>query len=447
MRCDVRASCSALPVLEAALYSNPAFRRPNLSVPGVSVAESTATTSLVRQIISALMSTAASLGIESEIVLPATFDFIMSGLYAQQLQIEETHLRTPAIEHGANDGSGNGDVVLPYLWMCPVCIAAGEAPERAYLPDADRRGQKLYPRQTQLSRPGGRRIGDLGALVVRLIVEAVDLSESHFTAGGGHRGEFDLVMSNADRLILGEIKSSPLVAFPIVKSARSIQPGHRWVTGFGCEGDWAMFVGAASAIHQRLPLSNPIGSGRQWPLPDLLTLAADPDKVQSILGAWTRHLVGYVKFNAEPASTRWLRFGCGNLETGAGTERLQLRVDNTKSLPGIDRTDDIKKGVAQVMLFDRLKKGCAKDAIKTVLFGNLYAETHHEHYLKPLASLQLSWPNHGNVWLFDAIIAMSRNIINDRQIEAVFSVPNRPYLDDSVSAEALLEGLDEASED
>jgi hypothetical protein len=176
-------------------------------------------------------------------------------------------------------------------------------------------------------------------------------------------------------------------------------------------------------------------------LPNLLAIAADTSLVSTITGTWVRHLEGYRLFNAEPAVTRWQRFGCGNIETTAadGT-RVQLRVDNTKSLPGIDRTDDIKKGLAQVMSFGRLKKGCERRAVKTVLFGNLYAETHHEHYVKPLASVELRWPNQDPVWLFDGIIAMSRSIVNDPELAAIFpDIVSEPYADDSLDAGALLD--------
>lgn len=207
-----------------------------------------------------------------------------------------------------------------------------------------------------------------------------------------------------------------------------------------------LFVGAADPEQRELSISPPIEP--LWPLKDLEGIAQDAGKVEALLTAWQRHLVGYRLFNNEAPETRWLRFGCGNIESRdpESGQREQLRIDNTKSLPGIDRTDDIKKGIAQVMLFGRLKRGCSRQAIKTALFGNLYAETHHEHYMKPLASLQLLWPQAEPVFLFDAIIGLSRNIINDAEISTLFGLPSTPYEADTVDRTALLEGLDEMSE-
>jgi hypothetical protein len=180
----------------------------------------------------------------------------------------------------------------------------------------------------------------------------------------------------------------------------------------------------------------------------LRQIAADKDTVSLLIAAWRLHLDGYRLFNAEDKETRWLRFGCGNIETGLREEGkpTQLRVDNTKNLPGIDRTDDIKKGITQVMLFGRLKIGCKIRAVKTVLFGNLYAETHHEHYVKPLASLELTWPGHDPVWLFDGIVALSRNILNDSELSQLFNVPSEPYETETMSGGELLAGIETASD-
>ncbi len=421
------------------MYSNPSFVRENLGIPGLSAANSAATIALLRQMIATWRQTAVALAVPPNHALPALFDVIMSGLYAQQLEMRKKHATLDVVTHPlAGDGHAT---VFPYLWICPVCIGSGVHPAQAYLPDGDHRGTRVYARQARLSRPGGRRIGDLGAIVVRLLVESLSIGDPHLTAGGGHRGEFDLVMSSADQIVLGEIKASPLVAFPLVKTSVGSVESHAWHAGTELDGNWWLYVGAADLEDRWIMLTPPADSDDLWPLRDLADAAGSEMLVESLLKAWRRHLEGYRAFNAEVPSTRWQRFGCGNIETVRDGARIQLRVDNTKSLPGIDRTDDIKKGVAQVMLFDRLKKGCRRDAVKTVLFGNLFAETHHEHYLKPIASLRLAWPDHDPVWLFDAIITMSRNIVNDPSIHELLEVESDPYTDDSLDAAAILQEL------
>jgi hypothetical protein len=344
-------------------------------------------------------------------------------------------MSTSAFFHLEGEDSG---AYYPYLWMCPGCIAHGKTPQDSYLPDSILKGSRRYANPDLLSRPNGRMIGDFGALALRVIIEHVIGSEARYTSGGGHRGEFDIVITTESQLLLGEIKASPLVAFPVgVEQESGNGMHHTWSMESIRGTTWFMYVGAARNGRRKVPLAVP--SGRMWPLPDILSMAQNPEIVEELLQAWHRHLLGYRLFNSEDPQTRWLRFGCGNIET-RNTEtgqRIQLRVDNTKSLPGIDRTDDIKKGIAQVMLFGRLKKGCQVKAIKTVLFGNLYAETHHEHYVKPLASLELMWPNEQPVFLFDAIVALSRNIVNDVNLQDLISLPNEPYDDDWIDPATL----------
>ncbi len=443
--CEFRPTCDAFPILDEAIYSNPSFRRSALTLNFLDREASVATVALLRSIVAKWVATARMRpDIPMEIVYPALFDFMISGLYAQQVGFGGAGAsELTSITHPTEFGTSQ---FFPYIWMCPQCVSDGKEPADCYLPDALVKGTRHYARPVMLSRPGGRMIGDLGAIALRIIIEAVAVGPAHFTSGGGHRGEFDMVISTPNLLLLGEIKASPLVSFPIVVDTPAPSQSHTWVTGIPEDGDWSMFVGAA-ATSRRIGLSSPVGAGALWPLPDLESAADDAAVVGSVLDAWSAHLLGYRRFNAEGPGTRWHRFGCGNVETVLDGRRIQLRVDNTKSLPGIDRTDDIKKGIAQVMLFDRLKKGCRKDAVKTGLFGNLFAETHHEHYLKPLASVRLEWPGRDPVWLFDAIVALSRNIINDSSVGTLIPLSSNPYASDSLDASAFLEDLDEESGD
>jgi hypothetical protein len=437
--CAYRPDCAAYEVLDKALYSKASFRRPPAPTSFLPQAVAQQTVAGLKNIAHTWLATADSLEHQPDtIVLPALFDFLLSALYAQWLfGFGERTPQRPALLHPRVDGGA--DAYFPYVWMCPACVAAGVAPASCYLPGSVLRAGRRYTDSTKLSRPGGRMIGDFGALALRIIIEAVAATDAHYAAGGGHRGEFDLVIATKDLLILGEIKASPLVAFPLVARVPAQVDEHEWRLQPADAMEWSLFVGAAGAA--RLPLSLPAGG--TWPLPDFATIAADPEQVATLLTAWEQHLAGYRLFNAEDPATRWQRFGCGNIEFGG----VQLRVDNTKSLPGIDRTDDIKKGLAQVMLFGRLKKGCHISAIKTVLFGNLFAETHHDHYMKPLASVKLTWPGEQSVWLFDGVLSLSRNIINDEAVAALFPLTNTPYGDDVIEPDEFAADLAEAADE
>lgn len=446
--CQHLDNCKAFETLSALIYCRPGYAKPEMAAKYLLPEKAEAVLDLLGRCVETWIATMAAAGLETELErlsLPALFDLLMSGLYATVLfSGPEGQPPKPGFIHqGAKSWA-----YFPYIWMCPACVTEGGQPHEAYLPGATLKADgRMYAVKALLARPEGRMIGDFGALCIQAIITAITAAGAHFTVGGGHRGEFDLVIATEELLVLGEIKASPLVAFPIAaRLPEDHGEHHTW--GDACEAaeGWALFIGAAPHDQRYLPLSKP--SDLAWPMPDLLAIAGDPAKVEVVLRAWKRHLDGYRQFNDEAPSTRWHRFGCGNIEIKAAMagEAKQLRVDNTKILPGLDRTDDIKKGVAQVMLFDRLKRGCKLDAVKTVLFGNLYAETHHEHYVKPLASLQLLWPGHEPVWLFDAIVALSRNILNDHQVEALFGLANEPYATDDLKADELLSATTEATD-
>lgn len=437
--CEFLPECHTYPVLEQLIYSRNGFLNPPPDDAQMQLLVASA-----RAWIATVDASDLTDDLKRHAALPALFDLMMSGLYAQTLFNAGTReLRRKGFVHAGMEAWA----YHPYIWMCPACVAEGHPPRDCYLPDPeikqDRRGSgplKAYERAILLSRPGGRLIGDYGYLGIRAILAALLPDDTHITTGGGHRGEFDLVLSADEQLILGEVKASPLVAFPLAaKMPVEAVEHHGWVEAMPLAISWALFIGAAAEGSRYLALPAPAGAA--WPLDALVEIARDADKVAPIVTAWHRHLVGYRLFNLEDPATRWHRFGCGNIANpgAAPGEPVELRVGNTKNLPGIDRTDDIKKGAAQVMLFARLKPGCRKEAVKTVLFGNLFAETHHEHYVRPIASLRLEWPGERPVWLFDGIVALSRNILNDSSLDVFFGLPNEPYpLAEEVSEEALL---------
>ena len=445
--CEYLNECAAYEALDELVYSKPGFNKPEMTAKFLVPDKAREILGLLGECVETWIATVRNADLPTELrrlSLPALFDVLMSGLYGALLYDEQAKaLRKRGFLHVGAEGAW---LYFPYVWMCPGCVAEGAAPMDAYLPGATLKDGKMYAVKDLLSRPDGRMIGDFGALCIRSIISAITLDDdAHFAAGGGHRGEFDLIVSTDSLLVLGETKASPLVAFPIAARLGEGASHHEWMDPTAA-AEWALFLGAAEKGRRFLPISTPAGS--DWPLSDLRDLLGDPGNVELILRVWNRHLQGYRLFNAEDPATRWHRFGCGNIETGksGAGEARQLRVDNTKILPGIDRTDDIKKGITQVMLFGRLKHGCRVGAVKTVLFGNLYAETHHEHYVKPLASLKLLWPGAEPVWLFDGIVALSRNILNAIELEQLFGLQSEPYGRDELTPEEFVEGVEEAAD-
>jgi len=291
-------------------------------------------------------------------------------------------------------------------------------------------GVRDYPQVEWLAKPGGRAIGDQGIQVVKALVRAT-LAAAKLGArlrdGGGARGEFDLTIATSDVLAFIEVKAKPLIAYPLVvglsKAVADSTERHAWVDVSMADVRKLSLCLAASQTSTELsiPTAETLST---WPLTDIARAVSDPGTVAVIIDNWTQHAEAYTRWKDEPDRLRWHRFGCGNFTTTEGGGRVEKRVANTKELPGLDRTDDIKKGAAQVLKYSRLKFQCQRRALRAVLLGNTHAMTHHDDYVSPLLPLKVldsNGPPDRTEWIFDAMIGLTWNHFNAADLAAVFA--------------------------
>jgi hypothetical protein len=80
---------------------------------------------------------------------------------------------------------------------------------------------------------------------------------------------------------------------------------------------------------------------------------------------------GYASRWKENEHLRWFTCGCGS------------GVDDSKNAPGLDRTDDIKKGVYQMLkVAEKYSRGCKEKRIRVALVSNMHPVMHYDEYLK-----------------------------------------------------------------
>lgn len=360
--------------------------------------------------------------------LSALVDLCITGIYTNGLINDKGEFSQQALR------CGRDYVLFPYTWMCPLCVTAGKPRVESYLPMSRRESKngvvRDYPQVEWLAKPGGRAIGDQGIRVVKALLRATlkaSGTNARLRDGGGARGEFDLTVATDSVLAFVEVKAKPLIAYPLVAtmsspfSEGSVQ--HEWLEA--SMSNVAELVLLLAATNHSLPLSRPTSENvGSWPLQDLAHAVSDPNIVASIISNWTQHAEAYVQWTSEPDRLRWHRFGCGNFPSSEDGLSIEKRVANTKELPGLDRTDDIKKGAAQVLKYSRLKFQCKRRALRAVLLGNTHALTHHKDYVSPLLHLKVvedgGDPSRSE-WIFDAMVGLTQNHFNVADLATIFA--------------------------
>ncbi len=112
---------------------------------------------------------------------------------------------------------------------------------------------------------------------------------------------------------------------------------------------------------------------------------------------WQRAFTAYSRGEwirgAAPDHVYWLTNACGqpvprpvNWPTRNSGEGFES-VSDGKSSMGMDRTDDIKKGIYQVLKLGASAKPNSKVTIKTALLSNIHAVRHYDAYLKDLQDI------------------------------------------------------------
>lgn len=420
--CEYRgANCRAYAALETELFNQTAYR-----VPVIPDAIDRSLDSFVEAWLSALRRVAAQSPTPEKTMgegLSCAFDLAATGLYVNAL-IDSNGL---ALQEALVCGD---KAVFPFTWMCPLCVAAGKGRRDCYLPSARRepvpgsgRLFRDFPLVEKLAKPRARAIGDAGYKIIKSLVRTIlrlSGKQTHFREGGGRRGEFDFTLTSKENLAFVEVKAKPLVCYPLVAELDSPpKTTHQWERVGNLDlFRLALFCGAHRFY---LPLNHDFGE--TWPLPSLTTAISEVGMCEMVLANWQSHLEAYRKWKGEPDQLRWHRFGCGNFSDDEEGNRVEKRVANTKELPGLDRTDDIKKGSAQLLIFGRFKFDCLKDRLRTMLIGNLWGETHGLDYLDPISHLRVSRSGANESdhrWLVDSIIGFSNNHVNDATIRHLF---------------------------
>ncbi|WP_129583689.1 hypothetical protein [Alicyclobacillus tolerans] len=383
--------------------------------------------SLVNEVILQGMRLSKSAGIPLSEILAAGYDLILMAEYYKDV---------------TNTGWGycpehSPHLFYPYTNTCPRCIFHGEF------------------HFTPGNKPGSGRIGERTRRLLCVYLQQIFLHLSKPLDVYLGSEPVDVMIHDPQKncLLLAEVKASPLCTLPLATPTSRL-------TGKIDEE-------VMELPHQEIPntsLSNEnifvllprMGDSSSWTI-DLIDLGKMESDDSWAYDAFDRLLKGNVHFlkwfvdfwrSAFDAysirdtmnSVFWLTNGCGQpsprpahwpRRAGSGYES----VSDGKTSVGMDRTDDIKKGIYQVLkLGVEGKLNTHEFDVKTALLSNVHAARHYEEYLASLQDIVWTWDPSGTVKkagdfesdksiynLFDGILSFTRNVTRDEWIADNFN--------------------------
>ncbi|BCW96979.1 MAG: hypothetical protein WHS44_05580 [Fimbriimonadales bacterium] len=307
----------------------------------------------------------------------------------------------------------------PYLKGCPRCGSLdSQATIKAHKPSSDTIGRYTT------------------ACLAAILCEMCRVSRNGFEVRvlDASRGDVDLLIFDAQTLILCEVKASPLHLLPVC--VRHSKPLERE------DGNEKVPVeshqGVSIADLENIPLYLYLVEERSFPLrwvsdgekPYLMLESGRGTEgtceiLRAVSNAWAKMYAGYTSRWKEHTQLRWFTCGCGG------------SVDDSKNAPGLDRTDDIKKGVYQMLkIAEKYRRGCKEKRVRVALLSNMHPVVHYEEYLKGFEDAL--WTHEDSIQqrmgkmvsvdsddlfpFYDMLFTLTRSWFREERLEQAFSL-------------------------
>lgn len=220
----------------------------------------------------------------------------------------------------------------------------------------------------------------------------------------------DVIIQDAESntLLLAEVKAAPLVTLPLaVQIERQTEMSvdeitailyTRYENAFLNNSELQLLLPLSSDQEQtyRLAVVGTRGdhAPRVWCYQQLTRLFSQDDMLfDQYCAFWLRAFRAYDRAERQQQTqidkVYWLTNGCGQpaprpadwpARAGSGFES----VSDGKSSVGMDRTDDIKKGIYQVLKIGATAKPGSTQQLKAALISNIHAVRHYDEYLSNL---------------------------------------------------------------
>ena len=293
------------------------------------------------------------------------FDVVMSMAY-----IDAAAGLEKSIEY-CDNSAGGYNAHIGFINLCSPCYENGS-----------------WQYQTAV-KPQSGALGKLSSeLILKFIQHFSDNFESVVAIGGGNSADALIIHKNGLK-IFAEVKSAPLITYPLLVKIDQFDSAthHHRVT---ITSSQLKVCDSALYLHDKniIPLGK-IGA-ENWPFKPFVDYMVDDKNtldVEKYYQTWLSAKESYITKNKNNRIYS-LTNACGGPPKEAKSDHgwpTKQDISDSKTSAGMDRTDDIKKGIYQA-----LKIGIAhKDdkSYKTAIISNLPAYRHYEDYVLPFVPM------------------------------------------------------------
>jgi len=359
-----------------------------------------------------------------DVALPALFDLVMSAKYAEQMISNGGWIYCVGPSSLVSE---EPTLYFPFLKTCPRCSSK----------------YGIKPEIKKSNKPGSDKIGEIASdanililsEMIRWIAPNVKIGKS-----SNRQGDVDAVIYDDEIVALVEIKSSPLVIYPLeIKLDEPMTENYDGELGPKHNHSDATVILSTSELLLYIPhldLHIPLGKHRKenWPYPELANFVSSPQNAAKVISAWKElyNIYAGPRPRGSVDHRRWLICGCGS------------PVDDSKNAPGMDRTDDLKKGTYQVLKYGAYyKEKCPRRILRAVLASNLLALHGFDRYLAEIQDVIwtkdkysilldeavvpkgiIAFESNNLFNLYDALICLTRSIYRDEHLRQISSLEN-----------------------
>jgi hypothetical protein len=286
-------------------------------------------------------------------------------------------------------------------------------------------------------KPTSHHIGEITtvttALLLQFITAALDQPLDIATITKQSH-DVDAIGFRKDLLVLFEMKSSPMVTFPLVADIRGplLTENDEGVLEYA-QHSLIDMASADALVSMSIPHRGweiPLGprQGGAWPYPQLIDFFSTGGNFTRYLSAWIEL---YNAYRIPKVRRTGRDIALAYLVNGWGDE-----IDSNKTKPGLGRTDDIKKGTYQLLKFGAYyRDDASRLKVRSALVANLDPLFLRANYIDGLADVRWAPGSdfiHENGeyripegllrFLYDGIVTFNQPTLNDPIIASLFDL-------------------------